>query len=172
VNVGYSQVNQPTASQLEALEKFAKNPTARVTWSKEVGRIDTGQAKAVVTVLVVEDLAQTPHQMRGVIISLMDQHVEDEVYVGEEFLERLIKALNDIRFFSTSSGSSRCSGSDAFLSAFREGAHVFHASQCSMADGWAGLSVATGRETFRFTSQNPAAFARTIARAREELKLR
>src|SRR5882724_9751466 len=50
---------------LEELETFAKNLTARASWPKEVGRIDTDQAQATVSAMIVEDPARTPHQMRG-----------------------------------------------------------------------------------------------------------
>jgi len=99
--------------------------------------------------------------MRGIRIDLAGRDVTDRVYVGEPFLKRLIGAMDEISegmgsFLSRSTVSSRCFGSAAFLSAFREGAHCFHASQCSMADGWFGLSVSTGVATFRFTDLTPS----------------
>jgi len=170
-----AQVNSPTASQLAEMERFSTQPTARVTWSKEVERVTSDQTKAVITALIVEDGAQTPRQMRGIRIDLASQNMKDRVYVGEAFLERLIDALHEISagigsFLSRPGGSSRCFGSAAFLAAFREGAHVFHASQCSMADGWFGLSVSTGAATFRFSHLDPSPFASAIARASDELK--
>ena len=89
--------------------------------------------------------------------------------------KRVIGALDEVSehmgsFLSRSTVSSRCFGSGAFLSAAREGAHFFHASQCSMADGWSGLSVGTGAATFRFTDLKPAPFASAFARAMDELK--
>ena len=175
LNIGVAQVNAPTASQLVEMELFSTRPSAHVTWSKEVERINSDQAKAVITALIVEDGGQTPRQMRGIRIDLASQDIKDQVYVSEAFLERLINALDEISagmgsFLSRPGGSSRCFGSAAFLSAFREGAHVFHASQCSMRDGWFGLSVSTGAAAFRFSGLDPAPFASAIARARDELK--
>jgi hypothetical protein len=175
LNVGVAQVTSPTASQLAAMERFATQPTARVTWSKEVERIDGAQSQAVFTALIVEDREQTSRQVRGIRIDLTKQNVKDRVYVSEDFLERLIRALDEISegmgsSVGSYSGGSRCFGSCAFLSAVREGAHFFHASQCSMEDGWFGLSVTTGATTFRFSNLNPKPFASAIARARDELK--
>src|SRR5712691_10994943 len=129
LNIGVAQTDDsPTASQLMAMERYATRPTARVNWSKEVDRIEGGQTKAVITALVVDDGTQSPRQMRGIRIDLVSQDVTDRVYVGEPFLKRLIDALDEISehmgsFLSRSTVSSRCFGSAAFLSAFREGAH-------------------------------------------------
>ncbi len=138
-------------------------------------RIKGGQTKAVITALVVDDATQSPSQMRGIRIDLASQDVTDRVYVGEPFLKRLIDALDEISehmgsFLSRSTVSSRCFGSGAFLSAARGGAHFFHASQCSMADGWFGLSVSTGAATFRFTDLTPSPFALEIDHAVDALK--
>ena len=174
LNIGAAQVNSPTASELEAMERYAKRPTAHVAWSKEMNRIEADQTQAVITALVVEDATQAPGRMRGIRIDLAGQGVKDRLYVGETFLERLIEALDEVSAgmgsFLGQGGSSRCFGSCAFLSAVREGVHFFHASQCSMSDGWFGLSVSTGAATFRFTELDPLRFASAIARAADALK--
>jgi len=46
LTLGNAQTSSPTASQLEGLERFAGKPTANITWSKEITRIDTDQAHA------------------------------------------------------------------------------------------------------------------------------
>jgi hypothetical protein len=176
LNTGGAQTDDsPTASQLAAMEHYATRPTARIDWSKEADRIESGQTKAVITALVVDDATQSPRQMRGIRIDLASQDVTDRLYVGESFLKRLIDALDEVSkgmgsFLSRSTVSSRCFGSGAFLSAVREGAHFFHASQCSMADGWFGLSVSTGAAKFRFTDLTPSPFASAIGHAMDELK--
>jgi hypothetical protein len=50
-----SVVLQPTT-----LEAFARMPATRVAWSKEVGRIETKESRAIVTALILEDTAQPP----------------------------------------------------------------------------------------------------------------
>lgn len=162
----------PTSSQLEALERFANAANARVIWSKEVARIDTDRAHAVVTALIVGDQTQTPSQMRGVRIDLSSQDAKDKVYTSEEYLDRLIRALDEIsngwpRFVSQPTAqANRCFGSGVF---WQQEAHAFAASQCVMEE-WTGLVVTPG--LFRFTGLDPSPFAAAFARAREELKTR
>ena len=170
---GANRSPSPTVSQLEALEHFASKPTAQVTWSKEVGRIDTDQAHAVIIALVVVDASQTPRQMRGIRIDLTSADAKDQVYTSEDLLERLIKALDAISnglpgFYPRARVSNACFGSGIF---WLQGGHALSASQCVFGD-WSGLSVSSGRHGFRFTGLNPAPFAAAIARARDELKQR
>ena len=172
LTIGYGQNTNPTVSQLEAMERFASKPTAQVAWSKEVERIDTDQAHAVITALVLEDRTQTPRQMRGVRIDLTGANLNDRVYTSEDLLERLIRALDEISntlsllSSSTATGRSSCFGSGVF---WQQGGHAFSASQCTFPD-WPGLSVETGSASFRFTALDPSSFAAAIAHAREELK--
>jgi len=174
LNIGAAQVTSPTASELAAMERFSKRPTAHLAWSKEVERIVAEPTQAVITTLIVEDATQAPPHVRGIRIDLEGQGVKDQVYVSETYLVRLIEALDEISAgigtFLRKRGSSRCFGSGAFLSAVREGAHFFHTSQCSMADGWFGLSVSTGAATFRFAKLDPSPFASAIERAADALK--
>lgn len=181
LNIGFSQVRPETVSRLEALERFSKSPTARVTWSKEVGRINSSEAQAVVTALIVEDSAQTPRQMRGVRLDLTSGGSKDQVYADEDLLTRVKKALDEVTnvmglFFGDMSrgwpsGNSSCYGSCEFLQEFREGAHILHASQC-VGDRFSGLAVSTGKMGFHFPNQDPSAFAAAIGRAKEELNQR
>jgi hypothetical protein len=169
---GVAQDQSPTASQVAAFESFAGQPGARIAWSREIARIGADEVRAVVTALAVED--SSGRRMRGIRIDLSQPDLQDRVYVAEEFLGRLLGAMDDVSAgmerLSRSPFPSRCVGSGAFLSALRQGAHVFHASQCAMADGWFGLSVETGTASFRFTDLGPAPFAAAFARSREELK--
>src|ERR1700687_6203693 len=120
LTMGYGQSTNPTASQIEALERFASKPTAKVTWSKEIERIDTDQAHAVITALVLEDRTQTPRQMRGVRIDLTGSNLKDRVDTSEDLLDRLIRALDEISnslsllSSSTATGRSTCFGSGIF----------------------------------------------------------
>jgi hypothetical protein len=177
VNVGFGQTAPPSAAQLEAFENYVGKPTARITWSKETGRIDTDQAHAVITAIVVQDAVQAPHQMRGIRIDLTAGNVKDRVYASEEFIPRLITALDGMsnsmpQSFNQSSArasANHCFGSETFW--LQEG-HAFSASQCVFGD-WRGLSVNTGRSSlFRFTAIDSSPFAAAIARARDELKQR
>jgi len=171
LTIGYGQPTPPVA-QIEALERFASKPTAQVTWSKEIQRIDTDQAHAAITALIVEDGTRTPRQMRGVRIDLTGANLKDQVYTSEDLLDRLIQALDEISnglplFHSiTAAGQCSCFGSGVF---WQQSGHAFSASQCIFPD-WAGLSVHTGSASFRFTALDPSSFAAALGRAKDELK--
>ncbi len=172
LTIGYGQNTNPAASQLEAMERFASKPTAQVAWSKEIDRIDTDQAHAVITALGLDDRTQTPQQMRGVRIDLTGANLNDRVYTSEDLLERLTRALDEISngppdfHARVAVGRSSCFGSGVF---WQQGGHAFSASQCIFPD-WSGLSVETGSASFRFTALDPSSFAAAISHAREELK--
>ena len=70
-----AQENQPqTASRANLppspLEAFAARSTAKVVWSKSVGRLESKGARATITALVVEDVTSSPSLMRGLRIDL------------------------------------------------------------------------------------------------------
>ena len=173
--VGIAQETVPTASDLGALKRFALRPTARVSWSKDIERIKSGDTTAVVTAIVVEDASQTPRLMRGIRIDLSEDNKRESVYVAEDLVPRLVKSLDDAlagyqSFFSRGSANhSKCFGSGEFLRAVREGVPFFSVSQCAMADGWFGLSASTAGGTFRFTGLDPSPFSSAITRAKDEL---
>jgi len=60
------QTHVGMALQPTPLEAFAGLPATHVAWSQEVGRLDTTEAHAVVTALILEDTAQPPDRMRGI----------------------------------------------------------------------------------------------------------
>src|SRR5260370_22838781 len=71
-------------------------PATHIAWSKEVGRIDSREAHAVITALILEDTAQPPDRMRGIRIHLSAKDFEDTVYLDEETLGAYKKALDEI----------------------------------------------------------------------------
>lgn len=92
----HAQNIQPTAFRPTPLEWFAGQNTSHVVWSNQVGRLESKDARAVITALVVEDMAQPPDRMRGVRIDLSDQDGQDHVYLGEETLAAFKAALDQI----------------------------------------------------------------------------
>jgi len=70
--------NQAQSLQPTPLEAFAELPATHVAWSKEVGRIESGEAHAVITALVLEDTAQPPDRMRGIRIELSSRDSKDQ----------------------------------------------------------------------------------------------
>ena len=91
--IGHAQIDPPPSLQPTPLEAFARQPTTDVAWSKEVGRLDSRESHAVVTVLILEDTAQPPDRMRGIRIELFGADSKDEVYLGEETLGAYKNAL-------------------------------------------------------------------------------
>ena len=179
VPVGYAQPSSPTAVQLEAFEHFADRPTTRVAWSKEIGRIETDQARAVITVLIVEDAADRAERMRGIRIDLTQGGLRDRLYTSEDHLERLIYAMEQIPTAMARSDRSQgagapnvCTGSEVF---WLQRGHAFYASSC-VYTGWSGLQV-TGdawrdepSRYFNFTNTAPEDFTELPVAARDELE--
>jgi len=170
LGAGFGQSNHPTISQIEAMENFAERPTSKVIWSKKVGRIDSDQAHAVITAMILQDATQSPQQVRGLRIDLTEGNQEDHVYTSEEHLGRLIQALDEIsegwpRYVKRIQGQG-CFGSGVF---WQQEGHAFSASQCVL-NRWEGLSVGTGAGSFRFTGVSSSLFAGAITRGQDELK--
>jgi len=69
------------------LEAFAGRTTTKITWSKEVGRIDSPEVHAVVTALVVEGQVQSLHRMRGIRIDLASPIAADQIYLDDAGME-------------------------------------------------------------------------------------
>jgi len=70
--VRVSKIEQRTPPELRPspLEAFAARPTARVIWSQSVGQLESQDARAMITALIVEDTTSTPSLMRGLRIDL------------------------------------------------------------------------------------------------------
>ena len=162
------QSPHPTASQLEAFERFAETSTARVIWSRETGRIDTDRARAVVTTLTVEVTENGNHRMRGVRIDLTEGDRKERIYTSEKHLDRAIAGLAQVAKFSempleNSDAPIICRGSELF---WMQEAPAFTASECTSAD-WFGLVV---HNNFNFTNEVAEDFAEVLVAARDELK--
>ena len=69
LNIGFAQVNPRPSFEPSPLEVFAGRPTARVTWSKEIGRLES-ESRATVTALIVEDVTSEPSVMRFIRVDL------------------------------------------------------------------------------------------------------
>ena len=146
VGLTFAEGNSPTVAELEAMERYASQPTAHVTWSAHVDRIEGGQSSAV-SAVVLADNTQLPstnarrayrfqhggnprHDLcPSGIRGARDRRAGSVVSLSPSFLSR----------YATS--SSRCFGSGVFLNQMRAGAHFLSVSQCEMSDGWNGLSV-------------------------------
>ena len=70
LNHSLAQVNPTPALPPTPLEALAGRPTARVTWSKVIGRLESQESRATITALIVEDKASGPSVMRGIRVDL------------------------------------------------------------------------------------------------------
>jgi hypothetical protein len=168
----FAQEDAPTVSQVEALERFASERTARETMNRVVDTIASREAKATFRVVEYTD---GDRRARGLRIDLESAGQPERLYIPEDLIDRLIGALDEIEdganaFFNSRVGSSACFGSGAFLLALREGAHVFHASQCNRNDGWSGVQVSTGRGMHRFGGLTTGVFSEAVKKAAELLR--
>jgi hypothetical protein len=172
LNIGIAQV-KPTPLRPTRLEAFAAQPSSRVTWSKEVGRLERPEARAVVTALVVENPTQAPHRMRGIRIELVKETARDEVYLEDTELKTVKQELDKI-----------ASGIDEFRREPRTSPYIYLGS-CELrqprptvhtlsaayyiAPDSSGLSLSAFKEQeFRFPGYSPSLLAAAIGRAMQE----
>ncbi len=183
LSIGQGGANTGATLQPTPLEAFAQLPATHVAWSSEVGRIDSSEAHAIVTALILEDTAQPPDRMRGMRIHLSSGDSQDDVYLGEETLGVYKNALDQISMDAVrerSQGTSRANltaGGTSYV-----GAEVFwyadkparvHALDATYYFGpeSSGLSVdAFRRVGFRFPDQDPSRLSAAIAAAMDQLK--
>src|SRR5439155_8074645 len=60
----------PTDLSRSPLEAFAARSTAKTVWSKMIGRLESREARATITALILEDTTDTASVMRGLRIDL------------------------------------------------------------------------------------------------------
>jgi len=70
LTTGMAQVNPTPPLPPTPLEALAGRPTAQVTWSEVIGRLESRESRATITALVVEDEASEPSVMRGIRVDL------------------------------------------------------------------------------------------------------
>jgi len=174
-NIGLAQVNPTPSLQPTPLEAFAGQPSAQVTWSKEVGRIESAEARVVVTALVVEDAVQPPHRMRGIRIELTNQNATDQVYLDEAKLEAMKKALEEIESGIEGFRNERGDGPLRYLGAceLRQSRPTVHTLSAAyyIAPDSSGLSLSAFKgQQFRFPNHRPSELAEAIGRVMDGLK--
>jgi hypothetical protein len=68
--IAFAQENHAASLQPAPLEAFAGRSAAQVTWSKVVGGLESQDARATVTAILVEDKTSKPGVRRGIRIDL------------------------------------------------------------------------------------------------------
>ncbi len=184
--IAQGQSNPSASLQPTPLEAFASLPATHVAWSREVGRIESTEAHAVVTALTLEDTAQPPDRMSGVRLDLSTANARDQVYLGEETLGAYKNALDEITasvsrelFAGTVRGRlaanvTSCTGAQLFWYAYKvPRVHALDAAYCFAPDSSSGLSLSAFKQTeFRFPGQDSAQLSAAIAAAMDQLKAR
>ena len=86
-------VAQTPAPEPTSFESFATKPNTVVLFTKEVGSLDSSDAKVTVTALSVEDTATPVNAMRGVRFDLENNVGLNRVYLSKSQLELLLQEL-------------------------------------------------------------------------------
>jgi hypothetical protein len=175
LNIGPAQVRPTPSLQPTRLEAFVGEPTAKVTWSKEVGQIESDEARVIVTALMIKDAVQPPHQMCGIRIDLANQNARDQVHLEEAKLEAVRKALeeieNGIDGYRKEPVDSpyRYYGAAEFWHPYLK-VHTLNAAYYIAPDS-SGLSLSAYKgQGFRFPDHRPSELATVIGMAMDELK--
>lgn len=171
----------PAAAQLTAapeptlLEVWARQPGLLISKSKEVGRVDSTDAQAVITALVIEAPQSNPSRVRGIRIDLRNAISTDRIYVEENQLVHLKYELDSMKCSVASMrresgaahrvfGIARCRPSQTVPQAYCPSYYVGPDSE--------GLSLSTfSGHNFRFPSKKPSAIADAIGRAMSDFGL-
>jgi hypothetical protein len=166
LNAGLAQENRTSSLQPSPLEAFAERPTARVTWSKIIGSLESKESRATITAIIVEDEAGNQSKMRGIRVDLahigatpscnwkyrawkiMCQRANAAIYIEEE---RLKSVRNGIKH-----GAAELRPME-FISRY-----TVH----SLGESSTGLIVCG----YQFSDRQPGDLAELLTRAMAELK--
>ena len=175
LNIGLAQVKPTPSLQPTRLEAFAGHATAQVTWSKEVGQIESGEARVTITALMIKDAVHTPQRMCGIRLDLANRKASDQVYLEAAKLEAVRKALEEIEsgigtFRKEPAGSPyRYLGAAEFWHPHLK-VHTLNAAYYIAPDS-SGLSLSAYKdEGFKFPDHRPSELAKVIDVAMGELQ--
>jgi hypothetical protein len=84
-SAGVSQVTFVAEIQYP-VDRFARQPGTRVAWSKEIGTIENGTTRLVVTAMSLEDPQSVTRRARGIRIDLTDGVVSDQLWEADRRL--------------------------------------------------------------------------------------
>ncbi len=175
LNIGLAQVKPTPSLQPTSLEAFAGQSTTQLTWSREVGQIESDKARVIITALIIEDAVHTPHRMCGIRIDLANQNARDQVYLEEAKLEAVRKALEEIESGIESFRKEPASSPYRYLGAAEFWhphlkVHTLSAAYYIAPDS-SGLSLSAYKgQQFRFPNHRLAELAKVIGMAMDELK--
>lgn len=175
LNIGLVQVKHNPSLQPTILEAFAGQTTAQVTWSKEIGQIESNEARVIVTALAIEDAVRAPHRMCGIRIDLANHNARDQVYLEDAKLNAVRKALEEIESGIESFRKEPASSPYRYLGAAEFWhphlkVHTLSAAYYISPDS-SGLSLSAYKgPQFRFPNHRPSELAKVIGMGMDELE--
>jgi hypothetical protein len=175
---GVAQTDSPKpVHEPSPMERFARESGSHITWASEVGRMEHGPVRAVVTAVVIEKSLEPARKIRGVKIDLVGGEANDgtgakasdEIYLDEEAAMRTTTGLKEIadgvERFGGPHGANGCEGSLIFVVKFQDHEHPwskYHeldAAYCGMPDGPGLLLTGRGKPAaFRIPGETPEHF--------------
>ena len=160
------QPEPPVGTEPSPMEAFAKTSSVRVAWSGEIGRLERGTTKAVITALVLDD---SGHQMRGVMIDLSNVNAKDRIYLDEEATERTRAAMveiDDALARPGAPGGNGCMGAREFWPLYDWPWNKYHELNANVC-GAEPVLILYGRGkdgSYRLPGEHPTALAAILAR--------
>jgi hypothetical protein len=174
INAGLAQTNtSSSAPNPTALEIFVQQPSVQIVWSTEVSQMKTTDARVGITALVAQS---STGKVRGIRLDLTSSEATDQVYLEEDRIPAVVKALEGIsrnmerfRKQDTSSAPYRYFGSDAFRQPLPT-VHTLSASYYWGPDS-SGLSLSAfkGKE-FKLPNEVPGTLSAALSKALQELQ--
>ena len=173
--IATAQVDSKAVPEASVFEKIAKQRGTKVISSEEVGRIDSADARAIITALIIENSYYRPSRVRGIRIDLRNETSSDQLYLEEGELVYLKRDLDGLdcgvaRMRSESGapygvrGIGRCRPSQSVPQAYCPGYYIWPDSE--------GLSLSTfSGGNFRFPSARPSVLADAIGQAMSKFGL-
>ena len=174
LNIGRVQ-QKPTSLQPTKMEAFAGQPAAHVTWSKEIGKIESDEARVIVTALSIEAAVPDIRRMCGIRIELTSRKARDQVYIEQAELDTLKKALEEIESGIDGFRKERRTSPYRYLGAAEFWhphlkVHTLNAAYYIAPDS-SGLSLSAYKgEEFRFPNHRLSELAKVVGTAIAELK--
>lgn len=164
------------ASEREVpFDTYVSRTGSAIVRSEEAGRIESEDAKIIVTVLEVAGCCHDPVQyMRGIRIELIDSRIARTVFLEESDIEPVLRAvtrfddeLGEGHFPVLKPGQqSSCHGAGEFWDP-KPPYDIFGVDYC-VETGWTGLALRVGsfdHHRFEFPHYRPADLARVLDQA-------
>lgn len=173
--IATAQVDSKAVPEASVFEKIAKQRGTKFISSEEVGRIDSSDARVIITALIIENSHYRPSRVRGIRIDLSNETSSDQLYLEEGELVYLKHELDGldcgVASMRSESGApyrvrgiGRCRPSQSVPQAYCPGYYIGPDSE--------GLSLSTfSGGNFRFPSARPSVLADAIGQAMSKFGL-